>query len=211
VTISRRTLFRLGFWGAVGAAASTVGYTWRIEPHWIEEVQRALPIADLPPRWQGRTLVQISDLHVGPIVDDDYISEALQRVSALRPDVLAITGDFMSCHGVEQIDKTIGLLRQHLAPARQATVAVLGNHDYGARWSRPEVAAQLTTGLRDIGITVLRNEAVDVGGLTIGGLDDLWGGPFAPERVVPVLLRQPAGLMLCHNPDAVDRPGRAGS
>lgn len=210
MALSRRAMFRLGFWGVVGSAAGTLGYTWRVEPHWIEVVQRELPIAGLPARLHGRTLVQISDLHIGPIVDDDYIADALERVASLRPDVLAVTGDFMSCRGVEEIDKTIGLLKRHLEPARLATLAVLGNHDYGSGWKQPHVAAQLTAGLQDVGVHVLRNEAVDVEGLSIGGMDDLWSGQFKPERLLPNLQRQQASLVLCHNPDAVDQPVWAG-
>jgi predicted MPP superfamily phosphohydrolase len=46
-------------------------YAWRIEPHWVEVVERDLPIRRLPDALVGRTLAQISDLHVGKIVDPD--------------------------------------------------------------------------------------------------------------------------------------------
>jgi predicted MPP superfamily phosphohydrolase len=62
----------------LGVAATSVGagiglYAWRFEPHWLEVVRRALPIRRLPGRLAGRTLVQLSDVHVGPRVDDDYV------------------------------------------------------------------------------------------------------------------------------------------
>ena len=62
--------------------------------------------------------------------------------------------------------------------------------------------------LSEAGCVVLRNEAVDVYGLSIGGVDDLWSGR---ARWGPWLaaLKSPA-LMLCHNPDACDLPGWTG-
>lgn len=49
-----------------GAAAGLGLYTWRVEPHWLEIVRRPLPVRALPPRLAGRTLIQMSDVHVGP-------------------------------------------------------------------------------------------------------------------------------------------------
>src|SRR5262245_47999231 len=71
------------------------GYAWRIEPHWVQVNRRTLPIADLPSALVGRTLIQLSDIHVGPVVATDYLIASLKLVSSLRPDLIAITGDFM--------------------------------------------------------------------------------------------------------------------
>ena len=76
-------LTRRRFLQASGAmiAAATAGlgfYTWRVEPHWLEFVYRSLPIRGLPSSLQGRTLVQLSDIHVGGRVDDEYVIAAFQ-------------------------------------------------------------------------------------------------------------------------------------
>ena len=126
---------------AVGA------YTWRVEPHWVEVVERDLSIAFLPPALAGKTLIHLSDLHVGPEVADDYLIRQLQAVSALEADVLALTGDFMTCWAGEQLDRATRVL-SHLRPARLATLGVLGNHDYGPRWNQFSVADVLTARLR---------------------------------------------------------------
>src|SRR5262245_60236708 len=92
--------------GAVLAACGGVGlYTWRIEPHWIEVVRRDLPIANLPDRLVGETLVQLSDLHVGYQVDDDFLTGAFELVNALEPAFVVITGDFMTSYRGELIDQ----------------------------------------------------------------------------------------------------------
>src|SRR5690606_5473632 len=121
--------------------------TWRIEPHWVQIVERDLPIRHLPPKLQGKRLVQISDLHVGPIVDRDYLIHCMKRINELKPDILAMTGDFMSCRRGEQVNAAIDVL-SHLQPAALATVAVLGNHDYGAEWRQTATADSLTQRMR---------------------------------------------------------------
>ena len=79
-------LSRRQFLYAAGAsaAAGTGFYTWRIEPHWLEIVRRQLPIRGLPDALAGRTLVQLSDIHVGPARRRRLRVECVRRVAALR-------------------------------------------------------------------------------------------------------------------------------
>ena len=200
---SRRT-----FLGATAAALGAIGsgvYASLIEPYWLEIVRRPLPIPDLPTGLRGVTLVQLSDLHVGPRVPDDYVLETFARVRALQPAIVAYTGDFISLE-----DGIIDHARrayQDLPRGRLATVGVLGNHDYGRRWSQPEVAADLALLLGQLGVTILRNELTDVAGLQIVGLDDLWGQQFDCARGFANLDPRRPALALSHNPDTVDLPG----
>ncbi|HET9270283.1 MAG TPA: metallophosphoesterase [Vicinamibacterales bacterium] len=197
--ISRRKFLGLG---ALGAAAIGTGiYTSLIEPYWLEIVRRPLAIPNLPVGLRGATLVQLSDLHVGPRVPDDYILETFARVRALQPDVVAYTGDFISYE--DGIFEHARRTYQEMPRGRVATVGVLGNHDYGPAWSHPEVAAQLADLLGRLGVTILRNEVIDVAGLQIVGLDDLWARQFDCARgFADHDPRRPA-LALSHNPDTV--------
>src|ERR1700758_2986121 len=86
--MERRIRRRQAILSLVGAGAAIGTYTWRIEPHWIEFSYPRLPIAGLPKQLEGCTLAQLSDLHVGPKVDDAYIIESLQRVREHSPDFL---------------------------------------------------------------------------------------------------------------------------
>jgi predicted MPP superfamily phosphohydrolase len=77
---SRRRFLR----ASATAVASGLGlglYAWQVEPHWLEVVRRPLPIAGLPRALQGRTLAQLSDIHVGPPVADAYIVHTFERVT----------------------------------------------------------------------------------------------------------------------------------
>jgi uncharacterized protein len=192
---------------AVGACGTGL-YTWRIEPHWIDVVERDLPIANLPATLRDKTLVQISDLHVGQSVDSDYLISALRRVASLEPAMTVITGDFMTCSGTEQIDNVSRVL-EHLRPGPLGCFAIFGNHDYSLGWSRKDVADTLAHRLPDLGVHLLRNECQTVAGLQLVGIDDLWSPNFQPEAVVPKVDWSKAALTLCHNPDAVDSSGLA--
>lgn len=207
--IPRRRPFvtRRRFLAASGlAAGGTCLYTWRVEPHWIEVVERDLPIAGLPSALRGRVLVQISDLHVGSAVDTDYLISAVKRVSSLNPTMTVITGDFMTCHGVEYIDRVLQVL-ENLNPGPLGCFAIFGNHDYSLSWSQTNVADELAQRLTSTRIQVLRNEFRVVEGLQLVGIDDLWSPCFKPNAVVPHVNWSRPALTLCHNPDGVDHYG----
>jgi predicted MPP superfamily phosphohydrolase len=197
--VTRRHFLSAG----AASAAGVCLYTWRLEPHWLEITRRLLPIRSLPPALAGRTLVQISDVHVGPRVADDYVLDVFRRVAALRPDIVAITGDLVSHHdGVfEQMERVY----RHVPRGRLATIGVLGNHDYGPRWAYPQIAARVAEIAGGCGITILRNDVRDVEGLQIAGLDDLWANQFEPTALARLDSRR-ASLVLSHNPDTADRP-----
>lgn len=204
---TRRRLLSLAGGAFVGSTALGV-YVWRVEPHWLHVVERPLPIAQLPDAWIGKRIVQLSDLHVGPFVDPEHLRAALDTAAALEPDVTVITGDFMTCRGTEQLDG-VSTLFNHFSPSPWGCFASLGNHDYGHRWRRTEVADQLVQRLADRGITTLRNECRAVHGLQFVGLEDLWGPHFQPRDMLAQVDWQGPTLTLSHNPDSMDRPEMA--
>src|SRR5216683_6569153 len=78
-----------------GCGAAGLGlYTWQVEPHWLEFTYHDLPIANLPDELDGRTLAQISDIHVGRQVADDYLLKTFRRVEEQSPDFVVHTGDW---------------------------------------------------------------------------------------------------------------------
>ena len=202
--VSRRTFVRLAA-ASAAAAAGTGLYTWQVEPQWLEIVRRTLPVRDLPAALAGSTLAQLSDIHVGPRVSDDYVVESFERVAALRPDIVAITGDLTSYH--DALLPQVRRVYTHVPRGRLATVAILGNHDYGPNWSHPEIADAVVSAVTPFGIKVLRNETHDVAGLQVAGLDDLWADRFDPVPVLSQLDGEKPAIVLSHNPDTVDRQG----
>jgi predicted MPP superfamily phosphohydrolase len=203
---TRREFLRATAWTVVGSGTAVVGYTGLIEPHWEKIVRRPLPVRALPDDLRSLRLLHVSDLHVGPKVSSNYLIEALQRAARLRPDIVVMTGDFLTHRengGEAQYSKLAGVLSA-FPRGRLATVAVLGNHDYGPGWTTASVAARVQSEAERAGIRVLRNQTVSVGGLDIIGVDDLWSSR-ANAAAAFRERTQEAAIALCHNPDAVDR------
>src|SRR6187455_3686038 len=147
-----RRQFLIRSTGVLAASGAATGlYTWRIEPHWLDIVTRPLPLRFLPADLAGRTLALLTDLHVGPRVDDDYIIDTFDRVSRLQPDYVVFVGDFISYESPATQDQLARVL-EHVPHGRVASIATLGNHDYGPGWSHPEIADKTAAVCRDSGL-----------------------------------------------------------
>ncbi len=154
-----------------------------------------------PRELDGFRIVQISDIHIGPILDRRFAEHLVARCNALEPDLLAVTGDLVD-GGVKQLAPEVAPLAG--LRARQGVFFVTGNHDHFSgveRWV--EV-------VRDLGMRVLRNERVTIhagsGSFELAGVDDHRGGfvdgsredlPRAlegrdPERALVLLAHDPA-------------------
>ncbi len=203
--ISRRGFLKTSLLATTGTVLGVGTYAWRVEPRWLEVVSRPMPVRNLPRGLAGCRLAQLSDLHVGPDVTDDYLFHTFARVAALKPDIVVYTGDFVSHETglVAHADRVFAKLPH----GRLATLGVLGNHDYGRWWAHPETARDVVGLLEANGIRILRNEVADVAGLQVAGLDDIWARRFDAGRTFAALDPARAALALVHNPDAVDRPG----
>ncbi len=138
-------------------------------------MHRLLPIRRLPSSLVGRSLIHLSDIHVGG-VDDDYVTSVFRQLAELQPDIVVITGDFMTCH--KGAFKRVESVYKHFPTGRLATLAIPGNHDYGQNWAHPEMADRLVDIVSKLGIRVLRIEVHEVDGLRIVGLDDLLAKQF---------------------------------
>ncbi len=203
--LTRRKFLRRAAGGMAAASAATFGYTWRIEPHWVEVVERPLALAGLPEPLVGKRLVQLSDIHVGPVVDQSFLLRSAEMVASLEPDVMVITGDFMSCEGDEEVPRVAEFVDALPRPPL-GTLAITGNHDYGHHFKQAPVANALADALERRDVRVLRNEVADVLGLQFAGVDDLWSGDFDAGRALGQLDSSRPTVALCHNPDGVDQP-----
>ena len=202
--LSRRQMVRTLAAAACGTTAVGL-YTWRVEPHWLEFTQSVLRIRGLPSELEGRTLVQISDLHIGPLVDDAYIIESFRRVQEISPDFVVFTGDWITYRGPSQFDQLQRVLT-YAPHGRLGTVGILGNHDYGFNWRMLDVARRVSEIASSAGVTLLRNRAAVVGGIQFIGIDDLWSPCFDPGEILKQKSRDDSTLVLCHNPDGADKP-----
>ncbi|MEM6297653.1 MAG: metallophosphoesterase [Bacteroidota bacterium] len=201
--MNRRKFIKNTLFTAGGAALGAGLYTWQVEPFWLEFVQRKMPIRNLPDHLRGKTLMQISDVHVGNRFDYNYLIESFRTAQKLRPDFVVYTGDYVSYENEQQFKQLDEVLASAVR-GKLGTVGILGNHDYGHNWSQADVAVQISAQMEKVGIQMLRNQQIELSGLSFIGFDDYWAINFAPERVMQQYDASCANLVLCHNPDVCD-------
>jgi predicted MPP superfamily phosphohydrolase len=199
----RRLLAGLGV--TIFTPTAMGGYARFIEPHWLQVVHMDMPLRGVPAAWDGRRIAHITDLHVGNLVDDDYLRAAIGRINDLHADMVVITGDVIDVGkgGTPAMGRDV--LRDLAIPEHGVWV-VLGNHDYGRGWREKRIADALAGELRGLGFHVLRNDLVDVNGLQLVGVDDLYSGQADREKALAGFDAMRDGLALVHNPDEVDQP-----
>jgi predicted MPP superfamily phosphohydrolase len=197
--ISRRR-----FLGGVSfLAAGTFGYAHFFEAELLQVSRVSVPISSGARR--PLRLLHISDLHASRVISLDYLGGAIRRALDFKPDVICVTGDFIT----DQYADAPGyarVLRQLSDTA--PTFAVLGNHD-GGQWSsgrggHPNVE-WTTSLLRDAGMVLLQNRSAPVRAgewdLSFVGVGDPWAGNFDPAAAFATVPAAGATILLSHNPD----------
>jgi uncharacterized protein len=200
----RRAFLKKSFWTLATTGIVSGLYAWQIEPFWLEFVRLKMPVKNLPDELKGKTLMQISDLHVGKRFDYRYLIESLKKAAAFEPDFVVYTGDYVSTYKDEVQYDLLDKVLQNLVKGRLGTIGILGNHDYGKNWMQPQVADKIADMLSLSGVQMLRNQSVAVNGLHFIGMDDLWGMNFEPTVALQAFDPSKANIALCHNPDVCD-------
>ena len=96
MALTRRQFLLRSTAALCGTGLATAGYTTLIEPYWLDFPEISMPIRNLPDHLRGTTLMQISDIHIGRWVDDDFLIKSLRDAGFLNPDFVVYTGDFVS-------------------------------------------------------------------------------------------------------------------
>lgn len=202
--MNRRKFIRKTFLGLTGVSILGGLYTWQIEPFWLEFVKVKMPIKNLPNDLVGKTLMQISDIHIGNRFDFHFVIDSFKKAKEFNPDFVVYTGDYVSADKDEvQFDKLQETLN-YIVKGKLLTIGILGNHDYGRNWSQNAVADQVSNMLKSSGVQLLRNESIEYKGLNFIGFDDFWGLNFNPKKAMHGFEKSKANIVLCHNPDVCD-------
>ncbi len=113
--------------GCFGAVAGTGFWTRFIEPWWFKIAQHTVPLGL---GGEPLRLLQLTDMHADPM-PLDYLRKTFRAGLAMKPDLICVTGDFIT-HKYDQWDGYAALLAELSAAA--PTFAILGNHD-GGKWA----------------------------------------------------------------------------
>jgi len=190
--------------GATTAGLGMAAYAGMPARHELEVVPRTIPIKNLPDPFQGFRIAQLSDIHLEEYTEPYFLQEAVERINALQPDLVVLTGDFVS-RGPRPIPfaiKTAGLCAEILtgltAPQRYA---ILGNHDV-AVGSQPIIDALEAHGtpvLVDSYTPIERGDSH----IWLSGANDPGVSTCYLDLAIPPYPNAPV-IFLCHEPDFVD-------
>jgi predicted MPP superfamily phosphohydrolase len=185
--------------GIIGLVESGVGVASVLSRVAVKQIR--VPIAKLPKALSGYTIVQLTDVHVGPTIGRAFIEQIVRTTNALAPDLIAITGDLVD-GSVAALGALVEPLRE--LRAKDGVYFVTGNHEYYS--GVDEWIAHLET----LGIRVLRNERVELkDGLDLAGVDDTsahnFGHGHGQDVSRAMAGRDPsrALVLLAHQPKAV--------
>ena len=204
---SRRRFLLGSMAGGAGAAGATYGYMRLWESGWIEVNHHQVPIEKTVEPFR---LLHLSDLHASKAVSLGYLRRALGVGLEQKPDLICVTGDFITWKYKKYTEYTKVL---RMLSAAAPTFACLGNHDGGV-WTRSkrktgtDSTGQVRKVLEDANIRLLHNEYITetVNGRdwNVVGLGDLWNRECLPEIACAGMDLARPTLVLSHNPDSKD-------
>jgi hypothetical protein len=203
----RRLLLGRAVAASVGAIAGLIGLSGIVRVARGFDIRRVrVPLARLPISASGYSIVQLTDVHIGPTIGREFLERVVRETNNLAPDMIVITGDLVD-GSVEQLGELVAPLRD--LRARDGVFFVTGNHEYYSG------ADSWIAHLRTLGVRVLRNERVSIrDAFDLAGVDDASAHRMLSDHgqdVTKALAgRDPsrAVVLLAHQPKALEEARR---
>jgi predicted MPP superfamily phosphohydrolase len=174
-------------------------YSTRIEPNRLVVESLQVPIKNLKPGLEGFRIVQLSDIHLHPFIQIEFVEKAVELVNNLQPDLITLTGDYVY-EGADSVFELAPVLAS--LNAKYGIFAVLGNHDL---WTD---AVVVRAGLEREGVSVLVNQGVTLSvgrdNIYLAGLDDAWSGQPDLSAALDGSATDIPVILLAHEPDFAD-------
>jgi len=177
-----------------------------VRRRWVRVRNLDVVIEGLGAAFDGFRIAQLSDLHIGSMSPRECADRWVRLANALDVDLVALTGDYVTS-GVQFHADIAGALAG--LRAREAVVAVMGNHDYFGD------GEPLITLLREGGIRVLRNERMELSRgrdtLVLAGVDDTWTRRTDIPRTLDGFAGDSPLVVLAHDPKLFPELARRGA
>ena len=201
---ARRQLTRRRFLAGLGVTAATLSlYSGELERHALTIVRQTVRVKNLPTGFHGFSIAQLSDFHYRDFDEPYFLEYAVRQLNLLKPDMVALTGDFITANRVPGSRRSAAADANECASILQGPLrySTLGNHD-------TIDAIGVLQALRMHGLNPLNNEhlAIDRSGdrLWIAGLADAYFD--IPNLTAAIPKRKPSEplVLLGHEPDFAD-------
>jgi len=201
---TRRKFFKRSLDASSLVAASTLSASATYAARHVELEKVAIKICKLKKEY---TIAQISDIHIGGLINATFIKNVVARVNALRPDLVVITGDLVDI----DVDKADTILQELTAlKSKYGTFFIVGNHEYF------HDIGKIIQKVKTLNIRVLENENVYIGpqgeGFNLVGVYDLFGYraqqymPDLPKALQDIESGSPT-ILLAHQPKFLEEVG----
>jgi len=167
---------------------------------WLEITQLRLALPRLPVAFSGYRIVHISDLHLGTWLNQSILDQVVEQVNGLKPDLIAITGDFVTYQPELYAPGIIEALSR--LKSNDGVLAVLGNHDH---WSDAQVIRQ---SIDSAGAIDMSNRIISLNResnfLHVAGVDSHYLRLDRLDLVIEQMPSEGAAILLVHEPDYAD-------
>ena len=195
----------ISFISIVMIPVSLYFYATEIERKLITVTWNEIEAPTIPKEFNNKKILQFSDVHLGPEFTLKQLENLVEKMNALRPDVVVFTGDLIDKFGSYSAEKDEAKVILQKINAPLGKYAVFGNHDRGGGGS-----VFYKKYMEEAGFSVLVNEVqkIKVGNgkyITISGLDDFLLGKPQIDATLKHVRQQDFNLLLLHEPDVVDK------
>lgn len=198
---------------ALKALGGGIAYGALVEPSLLQTTQIEIPIPDLPPSLDGLRIAHLTDLHYNFAAGRAFLERVVAMTNALDPDLVALTGDFIT-HKPDNLEKCLAVLDGLHAP--DGRWVVRGNHDYRVPMGRFASACE------QYGFHVIENrhvlvrpararvdgkvqhESVNQPAIVLAGVGDMWEGECLPGRALEGAHTELPTILLSHHAEVAD-------
>lgn len=165
-----------------------------------------IEVSDLPPAFDGTTVLLVSDIHSGPFLPGPVVQHTFERLLTLKPDLIGLAGDFTTSR-VSEFVANASAFRSLAAPL--GVFGVLGNHDHYT--GEPQ---RMCAEIEACGIRMLHNDSAvvahDGARIALAGIDDFNAGSPDLDAALEGVPHETCVILLSHNPDVFFDAARRG-